>query len=230
MEQISTLTVAKAVAEKFINMIATGELKWGEKLLPQRELAKILHVGMSSLREGLLILEGNGFIEIRRGDGTYVTKDPSRVLSNSIEISIQIDTSLQDLIEAGDVIQTEIAGLAAKKSSKVDINKLKSCLIDIEKSNTEDDSLTRHYIKFHQILTKSVKNPLLYKLNMAIIASLKKLLGEIPHNQKRLAIYWDVLNAIESKNIERTKKAMEKLLSFKRHMYLPERKRRKKSG
>jgi GntR family transcriptional repressor for pyruvate dehydrogenase complex len=222
MERISTLTVAKAIVEKFINMISTGELQRGQKLPSQRELARLLHVGMSSLREGLLMLECNGFIEIRRGDGTYVTEDNSRILSNGIEISIQIDTSVPNLLEAGDVIQIEVAGLAAKKAAEDHIARMRACLADIESSDGDNHSISQRYIDFHKILTDSIDNPLLYRINMAIISSVEKLLGEIPHSRKRLDTYWKVVDAVASKDEGKARKIMRKLLDLKRHIYFPE--------
>ena len=59
---VKTLTVADAVVEKLLEYISTGKLVWGEQLPAQRELAKMLNVGVSSVREALQILQAMGFI------------------------------------------------------------------------------------------------------------------------------------------------------------------------
>ena len=51
-DAIKTLTIADAVAEKLLSRIYNGDLSWGQQLPSQRKLAKMLNVGVSSLREG----------------------------------------------------------------------------------------------------------------------------------------------------------------------------------
>ena len=87
-DPIKTLTIADAVAEKILDMLSKGELKWGEKLDSQRDLAKILNVGVSSIREGLQILQAMGFVKVKQGAGTYITENHSVPLSKFINLSI----------------------------------------------------------------------------------------------------------------------------------------------
>ena len=52
--------------------IRRGELKEGDKLPPENELAKQLKVGRSSFREGMRLLSAYGVVEIRQGEGTFI--------------------------------------------------------------------------------------------------------------------------------------------------------------
>jgi GntR family transcriptional repressor for pyruvate dehydrogenase complex len=58
------------VLEQIRELIAGGELKPGDRLMSERELADRLEVSRPSVREAIRSLEMMGFIEIRRGDGT----------------------------------------------------------------------------------------------------------------------------------------------------------------
>lgn len=60
-------------------------LKVGERLPPERELARQLSVGRSSLREAMQGLQTMGFVEVRRGVGTFFTSEPGKWLFSSIK-------------------------------------------------------------------------------------------------------------------------------------------------
>lgn len=62
------------IAETFGDRIASGELKSGERLPPERELCQMLNVSRMTLRQALTELEARGLIIRRQGDGTYVAQ------------------------------------------------------------------------------------------------------------------------------------------------------------
>ncbi len=105
-DKVETLTVADAIVEKLLGYIATGKLAWGEQLPAQRELAKMLDVGVSSAREALQVLQAMGFVEVRRGDGTYISQRPSVPLTKSILLTMYQDSDVRDLMELREVLDT----------------------------------------------------------------------------------------------------------------------------
>ncbi|MGB9673732.1 MAG: GntR family transcriptional regulator [Anaerolineales bacterium] len=62
------------IAETFSDRIASGELKPGDRLPPERELCQMLNVSRMTLRQALNELESRGLITRRQGDGTYVAQ------------------------------------------------------------------------------------------------------------------------------------------------------------
>jgi len=95
------LTISEAVAEKVLELISAGKLVWGQRLPSQRELAGMLKVSVSSLREGLQILQATGYIEVKRGQGTYISASPEGSLTRNISRLINIDANVKNLMEQG---------------------------------------------------------------------------------------------------------------------------------
>lgn len=72
--------VVKMVAER----IRSGELKPGDRLEGEYDLAQKLGVGRSSVREGLRLLQRAGYLESRNGVGSFVLKRPAKPVQNSL--------------------------------------------------------------------------------------------------------------------------------------------------
>lgn len=220
-DEVKTLTVADAVAEKILNRLAEGELRWGQQLPAQRELAKILNIGVSSLREGLQILQAMGFVELKRGQGTYITKNPSTPLSKNIAMSIYTDTSVQNLMEAREIFDTGLAVLSSKKAQDCDIKRMEEHVELMRKSIREKDPFaTKFDIEFHKTLVESVKNPLLEKFSYILRSSLEKFIGDIVHTEKGVNLHRNVLEAIKMRDAMAARDSMLELLKHTRKMYL----------
>jgi GntR family transcriptional repressor for pyruvate dehydrogenase complex len=218
---VETLTVADAVVEKILEQISSGLLAWGQQLPAQRELAKMLNVGVSSVREALQILQAMGFIEVKRGQGTFITENSSQPLLKSISHSIYKDTSTQDLMEVREVLDTGLAVLAAKKAGASDISRMKKHLDVMATSfNLDPDLSARSDMDFHIALAQSVDNPILEKFSYAIRNLYEKFIGEIAHTENGVQLHKDVLTAIQSKNALGARNAMIDLLKHTRKVYL----------
>ena len=64
----------RRIAEQIARLIRRGEYKPGERLPPERDLARQLKVSRPSVREALIALEVEGYVEVRVGSGVYVTQ------------------------------------------------------------------------------------------------------------------------------------------------------------
>jgi GntR family transcriptional repressor for pyruvate dehydrogenase complex len=196
LDVVKTLTVSEAVAEKLLNQISKGKLAWGQKLPSQRKLAKILNVGTSSLREGLQILQATGFIEIKRGQGTYITENSSIPLSKNIILSLNIDSDVRN------------------------IKKMTTYLENYEKFLGKDNLKASEYdLKFHLALVESVGNPLIYKISLAIRTSLEEFIENIEHTRKGLTNHWRVLEAVKERDTVKARDAMKTLLKLTERTY-----------
>jgi len=220
LDVVKTLTVSEAVAEKLLNQISKGKLAWGQKLPSQRKLAKMLNVGTSSLREGLQMLQATGFIEIKRGRGTYITENSSIPLSKNIILSLSIDSDVRNLMEAREILEVDIAVLAAKKAKQKDIKKMTAYLENYENFLGRNNLKASEYdLKFHLALAESVDNPLLYKISLAIRTSLEEFIESIEHTKKGLDNHWQVLKAVKERDVVKARDAMKALLKLTERTY-----------
>lgn len=226
-DKVETLTVADAIVEKLLGYISTGKLAWGEQLPAQRELAKMLDVGVSSAREALQVLQAMGFVEVRRGAGTYVAERPSVPLGKSILRTMYQDSDVQDLMELREVLDTGLAVLAAKKASESDIEKMDACLKDLEAySDVESGQAAESDLRFHIAMAESVRNPLLSQFSTAVRESYAKFLGEIPHSKEGTVLHRKVLDSVAARNPLGARDAMIELLKHTRNIYLKEHSKR----
>ena len=92
-------------------------LKVGDRLPPERELARQLSVGRSSLREAMQGLQTMGLVEVRHGVGTFFTSEPSRWLLSPLRFS---NTSPRRLL-----VEVRLAALAAERATREDIARIK---------------------------------------------------------------------------------------------------------
>jgi len=226
-DKVETLTVADAIVEKILGYISTGTLAWGEQLPSQRELAKMLDVGVSSAREALQVLQAMGFVEVRRGAGTYISERPSVPLTKSILRTMYQDSDVQDLMELREVLDTGLAVLAAKKAEQADIEKMDARLKDLEAYCEKDAEMSaRSDLEFHIAMAESVRNPLLSQFSTAVRESYAKFLGEIPHSREGTVLHRKVLDSIIAHNPLGARDTMIELLKHTRNIYLKQRAKR----
>ncbi|MGC8873827.1 MAG: FadR/GntR family transcriptional regulator, partial [Chloroflexia bacterium] len=75
-EPLPRYRLCDAAVDRIRRMIDSGQLKPGDRLPPERDLAERLGIARSSIREALRILEGMGLIEVRPGTGIFA-REPS---------------------------------------------------------------------------------------------------------------------------------------------------------
>jgi DNA-binding FadR family transcriptional regulator len=76
--RIRRQVIAEEVAARIEEMITTGKLALGDKLPPERELARELHISRPTLREGIRALSAIGTVRVEHGKGSFVAGHPSQ--------------------------------------------------------------------------------------------------------------------------------------------------------
>ncbi len=158
-----------AVTEEAIlrikGMILSGELKPGDRLPPEKELSEALGLSRSSLREAVKALEIIRVLDVRRGDGTYVTSlTPSLLLdAMSFVVDLHQDASVLELFEVRRILEPEAAALAAARITPVDVAHLRTLLSQVDGGTSVDD-LVAHDVVFHRSIAELSGNAYLTRL------------------------------------------------------------------
>ena len=118
----------RQIADQIAVLVERGEYKPGERLPPERELAAQLGVSRPSVREALIALEVEGYVEVRVGSGVYVTNTGSGVGRNP---ALPADSGPFELIRARWLIESECAALAAREGNRAQIRAIKDALRDM---------------------------------------------------------------------------------------------------
>jgi fatty acid metabolism transcriptional regulator FadR len=120
--------LASLVAQKLRELILQGKVKPGQRLPPERQLATLLNVTRTTLREALKMLETWHFVVIRQGDGVrvqdYLRSANIEILSDLLFRDGKIDGEiLQNILEAREIFGKTVARLAANRATKEEIER-----------------------------------------------------------------------------------------------------------
>lgn len=203
------------------NKITSGELKNGEMLASQDELAKTMGVSRASLREALNSLELMGLIESKQGRGTFVRTIEHTDFMNGLSTFLIMDQeSAMDLLEARRCIEGAVASLAANNAGKNDLRKMEQVLKQMEKyCNSEDlESFIAADVQFHLLVAESSNNRVLAKI-VGIIRDLllqlvRKVFEHVAPNVSNvmsltIKLHRDIYDAIRRRDATSARKHME---------------------
>jgi GntR family transcriptional repressor for pyruvate dehydrogenase complex len=146
-------------------MIVSGQLKPGDRLPPEKELSEELGLSRNSLREAVKALELVRVLDVRRGDGTYVTSlTPSLLLdAMSFLVDVHQDASVLELLEVRRILEPAAAALAATRVTPEDIEHLRELLDRVDETTPVDD-LVAQDIVFHRTVSALSGNAYLTQL------------------------------------------------------------------
>ena len=142
---------AARIATQLMELIELQKLMPGDKLPPERQLADLLEVSRPSLREALHILQAQGLVQIKHGQGTFI-QEP--VVAQELRASVMTKThGLNELFDAREVLEVPASKWAAEKATKEDIRLLRATLNQIDTVTASEpidyDQLQSLDAKFH---------------------------------------------------------------------------------
>src|SRR5436309_8887690 len=106
-------------------LIGSGEVHPGDRLPPERELARKLKISRSSLRAGIGFLSAMGVLKSRHGAGTFVSSGPPALDSSSLSVLGALHGFLPwQMFEARLVLESNVAALAAERATDEHIAEL----------------------------------------------------------------------------------------------------------
>jgi len=137
-------------------LISGGELKPGDKLLSERELADKLQVSRVSVREAIRSLEMLGFIEIRHGEGTFVRDTNADDVIRPLAMFLAMERgSLLDMFEVRRIFEAATSALAAERATSKDLQNIKEWL-DLMKGSENTHDAVENDLRFHFAIARRV--------------------------------------------------------------------------
>jgi len=178
---IHSAKVFERIAEQIEQQILRGDLRNGDRLPTERELAERFHVSRTAVREAMKALAQKGLVDMRPGRGTIVIDGTSQALRNSLGLMLRVGhpESARDLVEVREILEPEIAALAAARACEQDIIDLQTA-VDLMDSNIADvDGFISADNDFHRILARATQNVLIIPLMEPIMSLLSEQRQEI---------------------------------------------------
>jgi GntR family transcriptional regulator, transcriptional repressor for pyruvate dehydrogenase complex len=159
------LSVADDAIAKIKEMIVSGELQPGDRLPRELDLAQRLGLSRSSLREAVRALSLVRILDVRQGDGTYVTSLEAEVLLEAMSFMVDLhhDQNVMHILEARRVMEAATAALAAQYIDEEELVELHR-LINVSADCATVEEFVDNDLEFHRKIAIASRNPVLASL------------------------------------------------------------------
>jgi GntR family transcriptional repressor for pyruvate dehydrogenase complex len=208
-------TLTEIVAERLVWFVR-NKLRPGEKLPSERELMKQLHVGRSSLREAMRSLDIMGLVEVRTGNGTFVTSEQNRFYRKPLEWGVfNNERSIKDLLEARAVFEIAFVELASIRITDDELAEMEIAVERMEQTSPPNLKLFLDSdLHFHELLVGATKNDVLYEAMNLTFRILKAqeamcIISTKEEYRKSSSLHRNIFEALKKGDRVAARKAME---------------------
>ncbi len=159
------MAVTDEAIEKIKAMIVSGQLRAGDRLPKEADLAAELGLSRSSLREAVRALSLMNILDVRQGDGTYVTSlEPTLLLEAlSFIVDFHRDATVLELLQVRRILEPAATALATERATDAELEELGK-LLDSLGPDPSADELVANDLEFHRRIVACAGNSVLASL------------------------------------------------------------------
>ncbi len=168
-ETIHKPSAPEMVAEQILAKIRSGELAPGGRLPAQRDLAVMLGVGRSSVREAINALVVTGVLEAVHGKGTFVTQGSGGEIGLQKLKAALGAGSLLELMEARELLECKTAAMAAERADEAQIGGLRKVMSRLSGSHVDYAHFLSADLEFHSRLAEATDNRVICELTKLVL-------------------------------------------------------------
>lgn len=156
---IKTSKIPDEVYKQIVSMISSGQLKPGQKLPPEREMASDLGISRQSIREALYRAETMGLIEVRQGEGSFVLSSVLESLKPPLTILLEEEVErIFEFLEVRKLIEGWCAEKASTEATAEDLKKMEEILAKMERIALADKEWEKVDVEFHVSVAAATHN------------------------------------------------------------------------
>jgi len=217
-EPIRPKKISEEIVDQVQQLIARGDLKPGERIPSERELAIQLGVSRPSVREALMVLEATGFIESRQGGGTFVRTLTETTLTDPLaRLMEQKDPRmLHALAEVRMGLESWSAYLAAQRAEDREIEELRNIYRTMEEQAANGGWDADVDARFHYVITGATHNTVQVHVldtihtlfHTTIQVALTEFYRKAGYLELLLSQHREILDAIAARDPERARQKM----------------------
>jgi len=210
---VSNRKLSDQIIEDILLQIGSGALSEGSAVPSESTLCTSYDVTRGVVREAIRSLESKGFIRVSQGMGTVVAQTHHWNILDPVWVLINSDKSLYDYLQTTrEMLEPEIAGLAAQNASQENITVLRRILDQQINCIYDSNSIADIDVSWHAELSRATQNPILHNMhNMMANLSVKIRIeaARIPEAVEH-ALYWheEIMRAVEAGDPTLAKAAM----------------------
>ncbi len=153
--------VSDEVFDKILQLITSGKLAPGDKLLSEREFSETMDVGRSSVREALLKLEAIGYVEQKQGGGTFVKSITTTAMNRVFQDLFNNEHFIDELLVVRSALETACVAEAAQHATEQDLIKIRRCFNKMERKWLKGQVEVEANFELHYLIAKASQNTLL---------------------------------------------------------------------
>jgi GntR family transcriptional repressor for pyruvate dehydrogenase complex len=159
------VAVTDEAIEKLREMIVSGRLKPGDRLPREADLATSLGLSRSSLREAVRALSLVRILDVRQGDGTYVSSLAADSLLDALSFIVEFhhDASVLELLEVRRILEPAASARAAVRIDDASLASLEE-ILDRSTPDSAVEELVRNDVEFHRAIAVASGNTVLASL------------------------------------------------------------------
>jgi GntR family transcriptional repressor for pyruvate dehydrogenase complex len=166
------------VANKIETIIMARQLKPQDRLPSERDLAESFAVSRTVIREALKLLEARGLIEILTGNGVFVSKLDSSVVTKSLGMYLRLQSDVQDgefkVHELRRILEVEIAGIAAQRATPNQLAQLRQLIDNMAAADLAREQVALLDLQFHVALAQATHNEMITLVYEPVIEYLRR--------------------------------------------------------
>lgn len=162
---VGNVSANDRIINAVVAMISDGELKPGDRLPPEAELATRVEASRGSLREAVRVLAYLGILDVRVGDGTYVTRLDGSSLLRGLGLMGQVatDKTVLEIFEIRRILESAAAGMAASNITDEQLVALRE-IVDQLETETDGQRFVELDMQFHDLIAEASGNEALHVL------------------------------------------------------------------
>lgn len=206
---------SETVVFRLREMIRHGELNSGDKLPPERDLARKMGVSRPTLRSGIRSLAAIGLLKSRRGSGTFVAeaKESPTLDGSQLKMLASLHNfSSDEMFEARIALEMYLAGCAAARATAQQINFMAEEIAGMFASLEKPEQFLKHDMNFHRTIAVASGNQILTALmNMVtqvLLETRSKTVNRAKDLKEAAEMHRKIYRAIRQKNTEAAQQAM----------------------
>ena len=217
------------VVNKIKDLLLSKQLLPGDKLPSEFDLAKIFSISRGPIREAMKILSAFGIIEIRSGDGTYISKTDKKIQFDPLLFSLIVNyKNFKELFELRELLEVSIVKLLIKNAGAKGFKEIEKALLEMKERllsspNRDYKAMAKYDIDFHIVLGKATCNTLvekIYNFTLDLFKDSVESTYKNPDNAvKAITLHENIYNALIEKNIDNAVKAVEKSMEQWKNYY-----------
>jgi GntR family transcriptional repressor for pyruvate dehydrogenase complex len=175
---VARLRTYELVLDRIEGQIVTGELRAGERLPPERELAALLGVSRPAVREALRILEAQGVVRSQVGtgpaSGTTIERLPGSALARLLRLHVALGSfPLADVVETRVALERASVELACRTAGEADLARMRAALSAMDEPDIDRRTFNEQDTEFHVALADAAGSRLMSDVTGAIRESVR---------------------------------------------------------